>query len=103
TLLARKCNRLLYPPISTAFAGATRMYPGTVPFSYEFHVQILKAVARSLYAQGFGRIFLICYTNPEDAAGLIAARDLFDIEGELPVASLVATRGLASEAVKKLL
>jgi creatinine amidohydrolase/Fe(II)-dependent formamide hydrolase-like protein len=103
TLLARKCNGLVYPPIFTAFAGATRLYPGTVPFSYEFHVQILKAVVRSLYAQGFGRIFLLCYTNPEDAAGLIAARDLFDIEGEIPVASLVATRGLASEAVKKLL
>src|SRR5262245_57017207 len=103
TLLARKCNGLVYPPIFTAFAGATRMYPGTVPFSYEFHVQILKATVRSLHAQGFGRIFLICYTNPEDAAGLIAARDLFDIEGEIPVASLVATRGLESEAVKKLL
>jgi creatinine amidohydrolase/Fe(II)-dependent formamide hydrolase-like protein len=103
TLLARKCNGLVYPPIFTAFAGATRLYPGTVPISYEFHVQILKAVVRSLYAQGFGRIFLLCYTNPEDAAGLIAARDLFDIEGELPVASLVATRGLASAPVKQLL
>src|SRR5580765_8778218 len=80
TLLARKCNGLVYPPIFTAFAGATRMYPGTVPFSYEFHIQVLKAVVRSLHAQGFGRIFLICYTNPEDSAGLIAARDLFDIE-----------------------
>lgn len=103
TLLARKCNGLVYPPIFTAFAGATRLYPGTVPFSYEFHVQILKAVVRSLHAQGFGRIFLLCYTNPEDAAGMIAARDLFDIEGELPVASLVATRGLSSDTVKKLL
>jgi creatinine amidohydrolase/Fe(II)-dependent formamide hydrolase-like protein len=78
------------------------MYPGTVPFSYEFHIQVLKAVVRSLYAQGFGRIFLICYTNPEDAAGLIAARDLFDVEGEIPVAALVATKGLATEPVKKL-
>src|SRR4051794_27527533 len=103
TLLARKCNGLVYPPIFTAFAGATRQYPGTVPVSYEFHVQVLKAVARSLHAQGFGRIFLLCYTNPEDAAGLIAARDLFDIEGELPVAALVATRGMTSEPVKKLL
>jgi creatinine amidohydrolase/Fe(II)-dependent formamide hydrolase-like protein len=103
TLLARKCNGLVYPPIFTAFAGATRLYPGTVPFSYEFHVQVLKATVRSLHMQGFGRIFLLCYTNPEDAAGLIAARDLFDIEGELPVASLVATRGLTSEPVKKLL
>ncbi len=103
TLLARKCNGLVYPPVFTCFAGATRLYPGTVPFSYEFHIQVLKAVVRSLHSQGFGRIFLLCYTNPEDAAGLIAARDLFDIEGEIPVASLVATKGMASEEVKKLL
>src|SRR5437764_1214761 len=103
TLLARKCDGVVYPPIFTCFAGATRTYPGTVPFSYEFHIQVLKAVVRSLHAQGFGRIFLLCYTKPEDAAGLVAARDLFDIEGELPVAALVSTRGLASDPVKKLL
>jgi creatinine amidohydrolase/Fe(II)-dependent formamide hydrolase-like protein len=103
TLLARKCDGVVYPPIFTCFAGATRMYPGTVPFSYEFHIQVLKAVVRSLYSQGFGRIFLVCYTNPEDAAGLIAARDLFDIEGEIPVAALVATKGLSTEPLKKLL
>jgi hypothetical protein len=93
----------VYPPIFTCFAGATKMYPGTVPFSYEFHIQILKAVVRSLYAQGFGRIFLMCYTNPEDTAGLAAARDLFDMEGEMPVASLVATKGLSSAPVETLL
>ena len=103
TLMARKGNGLVYPPVYTCFAGATKMYPGTVPFSYEFHIQILKAVVRSLYAQGFGRIFLMCYTNPEDTAGLAAARDLFDIEGELPVASLVATKGLSSGPVEALL
>lgn len=103
TLLARKCDAVVYPPIFTCFAGATRTYPGTVPFSYEFHIHVLKAVVRSLHGQGFGRIFLICYTNPEDAAGLIAARDLFDIEGEIPVAALVATKGMSSEPVKKLI
>jgi creatinine amidohydrolase/Fe(II)-dependent formamide hydrolase-like protein len=103
TLLARKCNGLVYPTVYTAFAGATRTYPGTVPFSYEFHIQVLKAVVRSLHAQGFGRIFLVCYTHPEEWAGMIAARDLFDIEGEIPVAALVATRGMSSAPVKKLL
>lgn len=103
TLLARRANGLVYPTVYTAFAGATRLYPGTVPFSYEFHIQVLKAVVRSLHAQGFGRIFLVCYTNPEDAAGLIAARDLFDIEGEIPVAALVATKGLTSDPVRRLL
>jgi creatinine amidohydrolase/Fe(II)-dependent formamide hydrolase-like protein len=102
-LLAEKCGGFVYPTVFTAFAGATRMYPGTVPFSYEFHQQVLKAVVRSLTGQGFGRIFLVAYTNPEDTAGLGAARDLFDLEGEIPVAALVASKGMASEAVKKLL
>ena len=103
TILARKCGGLVFPTVYTAFAGATQLYPGTVPFSYEFHSQVLKAVARSLHHQGFGRIFLVAYTNPEDAAGLTAARDLFDLEGELPVAALVATKGMSSDPVKALL
>jgi len=103
TLLAEKCGGLVYPTLFTAFAGATRLYPGTVPFSYEFHEQVLKAVVRSLHGQGFERIFLVAYTNPEDAAGLAAARDLFDLEGEFPVAALVATKGMSSDPVKKLL
>ena len=102
-LLAEKCGGFVYPTVHTAFAGATRMYPGTVPFSYEFHQQVLKAIVRSLHGQGFGRIFLVAYTNPEDAAGLGAARDLFDLEGELPVAALVASKGMSGDAVKKLL
>src|SRR5438105_10027340 len=57
TLLARKCGGVVYPPIFTCFAGATRMYPGTVPFSYELHLQVLKAVGRSLHAPVLRRIF----------------------------------------------
>ena len=36
TLLARKCNGVVYPPIWTCFAGATKTYPGTVPFSLDW-------------------------------------------------------------------
>jgi creatinine amidohydrolase/Fe(II)-dependent formamide hydrolase-like protein len=102
-LLARKCNALVFPTLHTCFAGATRLYPGTVPFSYEYHIQTLKHVAHTLHGQGFGRIFLLALTNPEDLAGAVAARDLFDIDGELPVAALHATRGMESPAVRKLI
>src|SRR5258708_2251589 len=47
TLLARKCDGVVYPPIFTCFAGATRTYPRTAPFSYEFPIQVLKAVVRN--------------------------------------------------------
>ena len=102
-LLARKCGGLVYPTLHTCFAGATRLYPGTVPFSYEYHISVLKAVTRALIEQGFGRVVLLAFTWPEEAAGLIAARDLFDVEGELPVASLVATRAWDGDVVKKLI
>lgn len=101
--LAHKSGGLVYPTVYTAFAGATRLYPGTVPFSYEFHVQVLKAVCKALYGQGFGRIFLVAFTNPEDLAGTAAARDLFDFDGEMPVASLVASKGMGTDAVMALL
>jgi creatinine amidohydrolase/Fe(II)-dependent formamide hydrolase-like protein len=52
--------------------------------------------------QGFGRIFLINYTNPEDLAGMIAARDMFDIEGEAPVAALNCAKARLSDPVRKL-
>ena len=55
-----------------------------VPFSYEFHSKLLKTVCHNLYDQGWRQIFMICHTNPEDLAAAMAARDLFDIEGELP-------------------
>jgi hypothetical protein len=101
TLMARKSGGLVYPTVFTCFAGATRTFYGTVPFSYEFHVQILKTVCRSLYKQGFGRIVLVAYTNPEDSGGMIAARDLFD-EGEMPVAAIVCSKAMEAPEVRAL-
>ena len=72
-LLARKCGGIVYPPLFTAFCGATHLYPGSVPFSYEFHTKLLKTVCHSLYNQGWKRIFMICHTWPEELAATMAA------------------------------
>jgi len=101
-LLARKCGGIVYPPVFTAFCGATHLYPGSVPFSIEFHAKVLKTICHSLYQQGWRRIFLICHTWPEELAAASAARDLFDLEGELPVASLVSTRFWESPRLRAL-
>jgi len=54
-------------PFLPALPGHAAL-PRTVPFSTSSTFKCFKAVARSLCAQGFGRVFLICYTI-EDSAG----------------------------------
>ncbi len=103
-VMAQKSGGLVYPPIYQAYAGATTWYPGTVPLSYDFQIQTLKTVAKALYNQGFGRIFLVSFTNPEIYGARIAACDLFHGENEMPVAAMCATDGLKrSEKVQELL
>jgi creatinine amidohydrolase/Fe(II)-dependent formamide hydrolase-like protein len=82
-VLARKANGLVFPPTYSCFAGATRAFRGTVSFEYAEQVSTLKRIALRLYKGGFRRVVLVGGTNPEDTAGMIAARELFD-ETEKP-------------------
>ena len=102
-LLARKCNAVVFPRSTLVLRVRRGCTPARCHSSYDYHVQTLKHVARALYQQGFGRIFFLAFTNPEDMAGAVAARDLFDLEGELPVTALHATRGLNTPAIKQLI
>jgi len=82
-LLAEKANGLVFPATYACFAGATRTFPGTVSFTMEEQVLVLKRIAATLHAAGFKRTVLVAGTNPEDVGGIIAARALFD-ETEVP-------------------
>ena len=77
-VLARKANGLVFPPTYACFAGATRAFRGTVSFEHAEQVSTLKRIALRLYEAGFRRVVLVGGTNPEDTAGMIAARELFD-------------------------
>src|SRR5215813_237996 len=98
-LLAEKANGLVFPATFTCFAGATRTFRGTVSFSIEEQVSVLKRIARTLHAAGFKRTVLVAGTNPEDTGGIIAARSLFD-ETEVPYYYLQASRILEDPAIK---
>jgi creatinine amidohydrolase len=82
-LIAEKANRLVFPPTHCCFAGATRTFRGTVSFTVEEQVTVLKRIASTLNRQGFRRTVPVVGTNPEDTGGMVAARELFD-ETEKP-------------------
>jgi creatinine amidohydrolase/Fe(II)-dependent formamide hydrolase-like protein len=100
-VLARKAGGLVFPPCYACYAGATRSFRGTVSFEYGEQVSTLKRIALRLYRAGFRRVVLVGGTNPEDTAGMIAARELFD-ETEKPFLFLKCQTLLASPQAKAL-
>ncbi|MBI3207972.1 MAG: creatininase family protein [Candidatus Solibacter usitatus] len=98
-LLAEKANGLVFPATFTCFAGATRTFRGTVSFTMEEQILVLKRIASTLHAAGFKRTVLVAGTNPEDVGGIIAARALFD-ETEVPYYYLQGSRILDQPEIK---
>ena len=100
-LIAEKANGLVFPVTHCCFAGATRTFRGTVSFTYEEQITVLKRIASTLNKQGFRRTVLVGGTNPEDTAGMIAARELFD-ETEKPIFFISARRAFDLPEVQEL-
>ena len=100
-LVAARANGLVYPPVFACYAGATRSFRGTGPFSIMEQASLLKKIAISLGSQGFKRVVLVAATTPEHLGGTVAAREVFD-ETERPVWLLIADRLLESPEVKEI-
>ncbi len=100
-LIAERADGLVFPVTHCCFAGATRTFRGTVSFTHEEQVMVLKRIASTLNKQGFRRTVLVGGTNPEDTAGMIAARELFD-EAEKPIFFISARRALDLPEVQEL-
>ncbi|MBP1601119.1 MAG: putative amidase [Acidobacteria bacterium] len=100
-LIAERADGLVFPVTHCCFAGATRTFRGTVSFTYQEQVMVLKRIASTLNKQGFRRTVLVGGTNPEDTAGMIAARELFD-ETEKPVFFVSARRAFDLPEVQEL-
>src|SRR6516165_1693897 len=98
-LIAEKANGLVFPLTHCCFAGATRTFRGTVSFTVEEQVTVLKRIASTLNTQGFRRTVLVGGTNHEDTGGMVAARELFD-ETEKPFWFVSASRALELPEVK---
>jgi creatinine amidohydrolase/Fe(II)-dependent formamide hydrolase-like protein len=100
-LVAERANGLVYPPVFTCFAGATRSFRGTVPFSIIEQASILKTIAMAFGRQGFKRVVLVAATTPEYIGGTVAAREVFD-ETEKPVWLLIADKILDEPEVRQI-
>jgi hypothetical protein len=97
--VAHRADGLVYPPVFACYAGATRSFRGTGPFSIMDQASILKKIAIGLGLQGFKRVVFVAATTPEYIGGTVAAREVFD-ETEKPVWLLVADKLLEMPEVK---
>jgi creatinine amidohydrolase/Fe(II)-dependent formamide hydrolase-like protein len=100
-LVARRANGLVYPPVFACYAGATRSFRGTGPFSIMDQAAVLKRIAIGLGREGFRRVVLVAATTPEYIGGTVAAREVFD-ETEKPVWLLIADKLLEEPEVKEM-
>lgn len=101
-LIAERANGLVYPPVFSCYAGATRSFRGTVPFSIIEQATVLKRICFGLGKQGFKRVVLVAATTPEHFGGTVAAREAFD-ETEQPVLLLIADKILEEPEIKKII
>ena len=101
TLVARRANGVVYPPVFTVYSGATRSFRGAVSFPMVEQAAILARVAKTLYAAGFKRTVLVAGTTPENYGGIVTARALFD-ETDVPFWMLECERLLGIPEVARI-
>lgn len=100
-MLAEKAHGLVYPPVFTCFAGATRSFRGTVSFPIAEQAGVLMRIAKVLHNQGFKRTVLVAGNFPEIMGGTLAVRELFD-QTEHPFWCIEADKLLEHPEVKAL-
>ncbi len=100
-LVAERADGLVYPPVFSCYAGATRSFRGTGPFSILDQATVLKKIVVGLARQGFRRVVLVAATTPEYIGGTVAAREVFD-ETETPVWLLIADKLLQEPEVREM-
>jgi hypothetical protein len=86
-LMAERVGGVALPPLMYNFTGATASFPGSVTVTFESQVAILKDIVRSLWRQGFKRIFIISVHGPNDIPIGTVVRSLFEWE-RIPVVYL---------------
>jgi len=86
-LMAEKSNGVALPPLAYTYSGGTSTYKGAVSIPIEVTIQMLKAIIRSLWKQGFKRIVLLSNHNPDEMTIGVAIRTVFE-EDNIPAVFL---------------
>ncbi len=79
-VMAQKCGGVVLPPLTYNFSGATSTFKGAVSIPIDVQVQMLKAIIRSLWRQGFKYIFVVSVHGPNGIPIGNAVRTLFEEE-----------------------
>lgn len=86
-LMAQKCDGVVLSPVMYSYTGATNSFRGTVCIRIETQVAILKDIVRSLWKNGFRRIFILSIHGPNGIPVGTVVRSLFE-EERMPVVYL---------------
>ena len=79
-LAAKRTGGIVMPPLTYNFTGATNAFKGTIGIPMELEMKIIKAVLKSLWEQGFRRLFVISTHGPNDVPIRMAIRELYEYE-----------------------
>lgn len=79
-VMAQKCGGVVLPPLTYNFSGATSTFKGAISIPIDVQVEMLKAIIRSLWRQGFRCIFVVSIHGPNGIPIGDAVRTLFEDE-----------------------
>jgi len=79
-LASKKTGGVVLNPLMYNFSGATSAFRGTISIPMDLQIQLIKAIARNLWAQKIKRIFLVSMHGPNYIPISAAVRDLFQYE-----------------------
>mgnify|MGYP000324196293 CR=1 FL=1 len=84
-LAARKTSGVVMPPLTYNFTGATNAFKGTIGIPMKLEMEMIKAILKSLWEQGFKRLFVVSTHGPNDVPIRMAIRELYEYDKVIAV------------------
>jgi hypothetical protein len=84
-VLAETWDAVIMPPIHYTYPGASTPWPGTVSIMPRETLDYVIAVIRAIHENGFRKLVLVSLHGPSDAMLSVAMREVFELDGELPI------------------
>jgi hypothetical protein len=99
-LMAGKSNGIALPPLTYTYSGGTSTFKGAVSVPIDVTVQMLKAIIRSLWEQGFKRILILSGHIPDEMTAGTAIRTVFE-EDNIPAVYINPYSHIDEELLKQ--
>ena len=79
-LAAERTGGVVLHPLAYSFTGATNAFRGTVSIPMHLEMEVVKAVVRNLWEQGFRAIWVVSCHGPNDIPIMMALRELYEYD-----------------------